>query len=72
MKVLEIRNLSHKELVTKIAEKEDELANMRFQISLHQFDNVIKVRLTRRDLARMKTILNEHMTGVRPLKGTAA
>jgi large subunit ribosomal protein L29 len=71
VKVTEIRSLSHKELIAKIAEKEEELANMRFQISLHQFDNVIKVRHIRHDLARMKTILNEDVLGIHPLTGKA-
>jgi len=67
VKVTEIRNFSRSELITKIAEKEEELANIRFQISLHQFDNVIKLRLVRRELARMKTILREDTLGIKTL-----
>lgn len=72
MKVSEIRNFSRDELVAKIAEKEEELAIMRFQVALHQYDNVIKVRLTRRDLARMKTILREDTLNLNPLTGNSA
>ncbi len=68
MKTSEIRELSAQELEDKVAEKAEELANIKFQHALHQLDNTAKVRITRRELARMRTILKEHKTGVRPLK----
>ena len=68
MKTSEIRELSAQELEDKVAEKAEELANLKFQHALHQLDNTAKVRITRHELARMRTILKEHKTGVRQLK----
>jgi len=64
MKVKEIRDLSQSELVVKIKDTEEALANIRFQHALHQLDNSAKVRLMRRDLARMLTIQKEIADGV--------
>jgi len=72
VKVREIRELSPDELDDKIAEKSEELANLKFQLSLHQLDNTTKVRIVRRELARMKTILGEHKLGIRTLVGEDA
>ncbi len=69
MKPGKIRDLSPVELADMIDEKSEELANLKFQLSLHQLDNATKVRLVRRDLARMLTIFHENELGVRPLKG---
>ncbi|MFC2150413.1 50S ribosomal protein L29 [Calditrichota bacterium] len=59
MKPSEIRELSMEELREKVNAKEEELANLRFQLSLHQLDNTSKVRIERRELARLMTILNQ-------------
>ncbi len=65
MKVREIRELSKEELEASVAEKAEELANLKFQLALHQLDNTSKVRIARRELARMKTILQEFRLGIR-------
>ncbi|MBC8466003.1 50S ribosomal protein L29 [bacterium] len=70
MKIREIRELSAKELAEKLDEKAEELANIKFQHALHQLDNKAKVRITRRDYAKMKTILAEHEKGIRRLDKT--
>ena len=69
MKPQEIRELSREELENKIEEKSEELANLKFQLALHQLDNTSKVRIVRRELARLKTIYKEHQSGLRLLKG---
>ena len=58
MKAFELRSLSDAELVKRIQEEES-LANLRFQKVISQLDNPMKLRLTRKDIARMKTILRE-------------
>ena len=68
MKTFEIRDLDPKELAAKVDEKTEETFNLKFQHALHQLDNTAKVRLARRELARMKTILVEHEKGFRKLK----
>ncbi len=67
MKVHEIRELDPKELAQRIAEREEELANLKFQLALHQLDNTAKVRMLRREYARMVTVMREHELGIRKL-----
>ncbi len=69
MRLNEIRDLSPSELEIKLGEKSEEVANIKFQLALHQQDNTAKIRIARRELARMKTVMNEHLTGIRTLKG---
>jgi ribosomal protein L29 len=57
------------EVQNKIQDLREEMFNLRFRNSMRQLDNSLKIRETRRDLARLITILTEHQTGVRPLGG---
>jgi len=59
MKPNEIRDLSADDIREKIQEQEDELANLRIQLTTRQLENPLLVRETRRELARLKTILRE-------------
>lgn len=67
MKMHEIRELSYEELRDNVADKAEELANLKFQLALHQLDNTARVKITRREYARMKTILREHELRIRKL-----
>lgn len=59
MKPSEIRDLSSSDIMEKIQEQEEELANMRIQLTTRQLENPLLIRETRRELARLKTILRE-------------
>ena len=59
MKAFELRELSDTELIRRIQEEEESLANLRFQKVISQLENPMKLRLTRKDIARMKSILRE-------------
>jgi large subunit ribosomal protein L29 len=59
MKAFELRALADAELLKRIQEEEESLANLRFQKVISQLGNPMKLRLTRKDIARMKTILRE-------------
>jgi len=59
MKAHELRQLSDEELKKRIQDEEENLANLRFQKALSQVDNPMKFRHSRRDIARMKTVLRE-------------
>lgn len=63
MKITELRELSEGELHSKEAELRDQLFKLRFQHSLGQLDNAVKLRNIRKDLARIKTILREKSKG---------
>ncbi len=59
MKASEIRELSRDEMHLKIIELKEEYFNLRFQHSIGQLENPQKLRQTRRDIARIKTIVRE-------------
>ena len=57
MKAHELRELSDAELRTREHELADELFHLRLRRATSQLPNPMKVRQTRRDLARAKTVL---------------
>ena len=59
MKITEIRNLSAQELEKKLKELKEELFNLRFQHSINQLENPHKIADVKKDIARVKTLLNE-------------
>jgi large subunit ribosomal protein L29 len=59
MKTFEIKDLSDSELVKRIADDKESLAHMNFQQATKQIENTAKLRLIRRDIARMMTMLNQ-------------
>jgi large subunit ribosomal protein L29 len=59
MKPKEIRAMTADEIETKITELRDKLFKQKIQKSLGQADNPYKLRSTRRDIARLLTILKE-------------
>ena len=59
MKSDKVREMSADELRTKERELQEQLFRLRFQKSLGQLDNALKIRETRRDIARVKTVLRQ-------------
>lgn len=59
MKAKELRDMTVLELGTKLGELKGELFNLRFQLATGQLDNPVKLRYVKKDIARVKTILNE-------------
>jgi large subunit ribosomal protein L29 len=59
MKVEEIRKLSSEELQAKLSDSREELMKLRFQQVSGQLTDTSRLRLLRRDIARMQTVLNE-------------
>jgi large subunit ribosomal protein L29 len=59
MKAAKVREMGLDELRTKERELLEQLFRLRVQKSLGQLDNAIKLRETRRDVARVKTVLKE-------------
>ena len=59
MKSKEIRNLSAEEIKAKVADIRHELMNLRFQQVTGQLTDTSRLRILRRDVARMETILAE-------------
>ncbi len=54
-----MREMTEKELTAELLKMKKDLFNLRFQHVTGQLENPIKVRDTKRDIARAKTILRE-------------
>jgi len=59
MKASELKELSLDELRKRLADEEENLGNLRFQLATSQLESPIRVRTVRRDIARLKTLINE-------------
>jgi large subunit ribosomal protein L29 len=59
MKAVELRDLTLEELMLRESELSEELARMRIQLAIKRLDNPLLVRVTRRELARVKTMIKE-------------
>ena len=59
MKASEVRELSSEEILRKAAELKEELFNLRFQHEVGQLENPQKMKQTKRNIARVKTIIRE-------------
>ena len=59
MNANEIRALSSDEMRQKLLALKHELFNLRFQKSIGQLENPRKIKQTRKDIARIETVLTE-------------
>ena len=59
LRARELRNLSEDELATKLADTRKELFNIRFQSATGAIENTTRLRLARREIARILTIQSE-------------
>jgi len=59
MRPSKVREMGTEELRTKERELQEQLFRLRVQQSIGQLENAIKLRETRRDIARVKTVLKE-------------
>ena len=59
MKTSELRLLSVEELRTRLADARQELMNLRFQVVTGQLTDTSRLQVTRRNIARLETILTE-------------
>ena len=59
MELNKIREMSEVELNAELVKMKKDLFNLRFQHVTGQLENPIKMRETKRDIARVKTIIRE-------------
>jgi large subunit ribosomal protein L29 len=62
-KPLDLRALSDDELARKLAENRRELFNLRFQSATGALENPARLKLTKREIARILTIRHERERG---------
>ncbi|MBU4564358.1 MAG: 50S ribosomal protein L29 [Desulfarculus sp.] len=59
MKAAELTELSLEELAQKLEDLRQELFNLKFQHSTGQLENPMRVNLTKKDIARVLTFINQ-------------
>ena len=59
MKAKELKNLSAEELAKKLDELKKDLFMLRMQHATNQLDNPMQINATKKDIARVKTIIRE-------------
>ena len=62
MKANEIRKMSVEQLNEKLTGLKKDLFYLRMQHATNQLDNPLKIQETKRDIARVKTIIREQQT----------
>ncbi len=61
MKADEMREMTIEEMREKLSDKNEELLNLRFQNTIGQVENPQRIKVVKRTIARIKTILNQKM-----------
>ncbi len=59
MKATELRNKSSEELEAMLKDLKTELFNLRFQHAINQLDNPHRIADTKKDIARVMTVIAE-------------
>jgi len=65
LKVEEIRDLGTKELTKRLEAAHQELFDLRFRLSTKQLVNHCLVRVAKKNIAQLKTIMREKALGIR-------
>ncbi len=65
MKMYEIKEFTMDELKVRLEDAQNELANLRFQKTLGQLNNPLRIRTVRKEISRLKTVMHEHELGLR-------
>lgn len=65
MKITEFRALNSDELGKQLEEAHQELFNLRFRLSTRQLVNHREVRMVKKKIAILKTIIRERELGIR-------
>lgn len=59
VKAASIRELNADEIRARVAELREDLFNLHFRNTMKQLDNPLKIRESRREMARLLTVLKE-------------
>jgi large subunit ribosomal protein L29 len=55
----ELRELSNEDLEHRLADRRQELFNLRFQSVTGSLENIARLKLTKREIARILTVVHE-------------
>ena len=59
MQAKELKSLTSEELMNKLNDFKSELFSLRFQLATGQLENTAIIKMVKKDIARVKTILAE-------------
>ncbi|NPA85358.1 MAG: 50S ribosomal protein L29 [Crenarchaeota archaeon] len=65
MKAEDIRKMSPEERLKKLQELKRELIKLRYQAKMGHIDNPARIRIIRRTIARILTVIREEELGIR-------
>jgi len=68
MKAVQLREMNEIELKTRLDENLDALQNLKFQQALQQLEDANMIGETKKEIAQIKTVLNEFRLGIRGTK----
>ena len=63
MKAEDIRKMSEEDLVKKESELREELGNLAFQHELRPLEDTSRLKMIKKDIARIKTVISEKALG---------
>jgi len=63
-KTAELRELDDEGLLDKLREAKEELFNLRFQAATGQLENNTRLKIVRKDIARIYTLMRERELGI--------
>jgi len=69
MKTAQLREMNEVELNSKLDENLEALQNLKFQQALQQLEDGTTISKTRKEIAQIKTVLNEYKLGLRVAQG---
>jgi len=74
MKIHEIKEMKTEEIIQRIKDEEQSLVDLKFSHQLKQLTNTAKIKNVKRDIARLRTVLQERelQTAGTSVKGVKA
>ena len=69
MKQTQLREMNELELKTKLDENLEALQNLKIQQALQQLEDGTMISKTKKEIAQIKTVLNEYNLGIRTMEG---
>ena len=69
MKSVQLMDMNKLELETKLGDNLEALQNLRFQQALQQLEDGTLISKTKKEIAQIKTVLNEMKLGIRKQEG---
>jgi large subunit ribosomal protein L29 len=70
-KTAELRELDDEALLGKLREAKEELFNLRFQAATGQLENNSRLKVVRKDIARIYTLMRERELGIETVESAS-